>query len=164
MNQKDLDKVLNQHKLWLQGIGGRRADLSVADLSVADLRGANLRVADLSGAILPTYKIVPEKGSFIAYKKVQNHIILELEIPKDAARMNSLVGRKIRVSKAMVLAAYTEDKKPITDEQEFRGLHDYDFIYTIGEIAIPNKYDDDIRVECTNGIHCFLTFDEAKEY
>lgn len=57
MEQEKLNKILNDHKLWLYGKGGRGANLRYADLRGAnligaDLRGANLRYADLSGANL----------------------------------------------------------------------------------------------------------------
>ena len=48
----DLKKILEEHLLWLNGKGGRRADLSGANLSDADLSGADLRDADLSDADL----------------------------------------------------------------------------------------------------------------
>ncbi len=47
MNKQELDKILEQHKLWLSGDGGGRANLRYANLD-----GANLRVADLRGAII----------------------------------------------------------------------------------------------------------------
>ena len=64
MNKEQLDKILDNHKLWLKtnGAEGERADLryadlryanlSGADLSGADLRSANLRSADLRSADL----------------------------------------------------------------------------------------------------------------
>ena len=54
MNQKELDKILENHKLWLKTNGeqGERANLSYADLSSADLRSANLSSADLRSANL----------------------------------------------------------------------------------------------------------------
>ena len=53
----DLKKILEEHLLWLNGKGGRRANLRGADLRGAnlcdaDLRGANLCGADLFGANL----------------------------------------------------------------------------------------------------------------
>ena len=53
----NLEKILEEHKKWLNGEGGiradlRGADLRRADLSRADLRGADLRRADLSRADL----------------------------------------------------------------------------------------------------------------
>ena len=54
MNKAELDKILDNHKLWLKTNGeeGERADLRSADLSSADLSSANLRYADLSYADL----------------------------------------------------------------------------------------------------------------
>ena len=59
MEQAKLDKILENHKLWLKTNGeqGERADLSsanlrYADLSYADLRSANLRYANLRYANL----------------------------------------------------------------------------------------------------------------
>jgi hypothetical protein len=49
---KNLDEILDQHKLWLSGEGGKRADLSDANLSDASLGDANLSDAYLSGANL----------------------------------------------------------------------------------------------------------------
>ncbi len=64
MNATELQKILNEHKIWIESdrSQGSRADLRVANLSGANLRvanlsganlsGANLRVANLSGANL----------------------------------------------------------------------------------------------------------------
>ena len=54
MNQKELDKILENHKLWLKtnGVEGERANLSYADLRYANLRYANLSYADLRYADL----------------------------------------------------------------------------------------------------------------
>jgi len=58
MNQKELQKILDLHKKWINGdTEGQKADLGganlrCADLSNADLGGANLRCADLSNADL----------------------------------------------------------------------------------------------------------------
>ena len=54
MNQKELDKILENHKLWLKTNGeqGKKADLSYANLRSADLRYADLSYADLSSADL----------------------------------------------------------------------------------------------------------------
>ena len=48
----DIQKILENHKIWLTGSGGARADLSGADLYGANLRGAHLSRADLGGADL----------------------------------------------------------------------------------------------------------------
>jgi len=64
MTKQELDKILDNHKLWLSSDGkkGERADLSSADLRYAnlrsaDLRYANLRYADLRSADLSSAKL-----------------------------------------------------------------------------------------------------------
>lgn len=57
MIKNELDKILENHKLWLNDEGGACADLKGADLRDIDLRGidlrgANLRYTDLRGADL----------------------------------------------------------------------------------------------------------------
>lgn len=42
MTREELDEILNEHKKWVNGDGGRRADLSDSDLSDSDLSGAKL--------------------------------------------------------------------------------------------------------------------------
>ena len=52
MDKEELQKVLENHRLWLSDCGGKCANLSGANLYGANLYGANLRYADLSGAFL----------------------------------------------------------------------------------------------------------------
>lgn len=52
MEIEKLDKILENHKLWLNNKGGERADLSGTDLRNADLNGINLECADLYNANL----------------------------------------------------------------------------------------------------------------
>ena len=52
MNKKELQKILDDHKLWLNDDGGEKANLSGADLRYADLSDANLHDADLHDANL----------------------------------------------------------------------------------------------------------------
>jgi hypothetical protein len=138
------------------------ANLSSADLSVANLRSANLRGANLSVAILPSFQLVPDSGAFIGYKKLRNGVIAKLMIPARAKRTSSLVGRKCRAEYAKVLSMYVSggSAKP----RQGISRKDPDFIYRVGETVRPDKYDDDIRVECTNGIHFFITKKEAEDY
>ena len=161
MNPAEIKKVLDEHSKWVYGTGGSRADLSGADLRDAylrgaylrgaDLRGAYLRGADLRGADLPHFQI-PQHGELRVYKKVDG-VIVHLLIPRGARRTASLVGRKCRAEYAKVLAI--QGDSPV----ETRGVK-----YEIGKTVTPDKYDDDIRVECTHGIHFFLTREEAEQW
>ena len=134
----------------------RGAYLGSADLSGADLRGADLRSADLSGAMLPAFLIVPQQGAFIGWKKAGGKVV-KVEIPADARRMSSLIGRKCRAEFVRVIAIDGEAQSVVGDYIEKTA-------YTVGEITRPDSYDDDIRVECSHGIHFFMTREEAEEY
>ena len=130
-----------------------RANLYGANLSGAYLSGSNLSGSKLSGATGLRYQI-PQEGTLTVYKKADGKIV-RLEIPADAKRTASIVGRKCRCERARVL--WIEgDLQTVTSA---RG-----FVYTVGEMAVPDKYDPDPRVECSNGIHFFQTREGAEEY
>ena len=52
MEASELNEILDQHKLWLNGKGGKCANLHGADLTRANLRGADLSDAKLKDANL----------------------------------------------------------------------------------------------------------------
>ena len=52
MTPTELAAIIDDHRLWLEGEGGKRADFRGADLRGANLRGADLRGADLRNANL----------------------------------------------------------------------------------------------------------------
>ena len=128
------------------------ADLSGADLSGANLCGANLCGANLHGAKLPHFQICPEEGDFIGWKKLRRGVVVKLLIPAGAKRTSSLVGRKCRAEFVVVL------------EGDGVSRYDGETKYTPNCYVYPDKYDDDVRIECTNGIHFFMTRKEADEY
>jgi hypothetical protein len=68
----------------------------------------------------------------------------------------SLVGRKCRAEYAEVLELIgcTVGVSRFNDS----------FSYVVGTIVRPDKYDPDIRIECSFGIHFFLTREEAENY
>ena len=160
----------------LRGANLRGADLSRADLYGANLRGANLREAnlfgadlsraDLRGAKLESTKglppiVCPEKGSFIAYKRLRDNRIATLEIPEDAKR-SSATTNKCRCDKAKVLSITSLD-----GTQEFdSGVSKYDseFIYKVGEEVKVSDFNPDRWAECATGIHFFMTRQEAGLY
>ena len=181
MEQSKLNEIIKLHEKWLNSEPGGAcanltgADLSYADLSYANLSGAdlscanlscanlscanlscaNLYGANLSGANLPPYAVCPEVGEFIAFKKLEDGIIARLLIPEDAVRTSSLTGRKCRASKVKVLS--------LSCGEVGFGLHD-GTEYRVGAIVEPDSYDPDPRVECTHGIHFFITEREARDY
>ncbi len=143
------------------------ADLSDTYLSGANLRGAyligaylsdaNLSDANLRDTTLPHFLIVPEEGSFYAYKRTSLGVI-KVQIPAKAKRTNSLVGRKCRAEYVKVVSG--EGLGGTSPTQSGSQC----LTYSKGDIIKADKYDDDIRVECTGGIHFFMTKREAEEY
>jgi hypothetical protein len=132
----NLKKILQEHELWLASNGreGLKANLT-------------------------TFSLVPEQGSFEGWKKCTNGIILRLEITKTAKRVSSLVGRKCRASEVKVIEAFGHE-----EGTEISSTYDTSFKYRVGKKSSVEDFDDDIRVECTKGIHFFLTRKEAEQY
>lgn len=122
-----------------------------ADLWGADLRSADLRSADLWGADLSLFQV--PQGDLIVFKEVDGRLVT-LKVSSHMRRTASLVGRKCRSERAFVL--YIEGGLEVV-------ISDYDnkTEYRVGHLAIPDAYDDDPRIECTHGIHFYLTKEEA---
>ena len=145
--------------LWYANL--RNANLQDANLRNADLRNADLQGADLQGANLPPFFTCPQEGSFIAWKKISNKLI-KLRIPAKAKRTSPLVGRKCRAEYCTILGIY-ELTGAKTNLKKIRGGYKNDE-YIVGQIFYPDRYDSDIRVECTHGVHFFITKEEAINY
>jgi hypothetical protein len=141
------------------------ANLSSANLRSANLRSANLRSADLSSADLRELKTTKKElaamvsrrtiladGDLIGWKKLVGGTICKLKIPAKADRVGGLIGRKCRCEFAEVI------------EGEGIAWHDRKTVYKPGETVKPDKYDPNPLVECSNGIHFFVTRLEAEEY
>jgi len=140
----------------LSGANLRCADLNSADLSGADLSGANLSGADLRGADLKDCKgleqqcILPE-GQIIGYKKLEDGSIAKLRIAASVKRINAYGSRECRAESAFVLSSTGSRAKRDGMPYPKRGK------------VTPDKYDPDPRVECSHGIHFFITEQEAKD-
>ena len=157
MTQEELNKVLENHKHWLnddcEGWESMRADLRYADLSDADLRYAkNIPFIPYS---------CPDFGMFIGYKKASGYIV-ELEIPEDAKRL-SATTRKCWCDKAKVLRILNTDRT-VANVTEVKSNYDSSFIYKVGEVVFVDNFDDNRWNECSTGIHFFINFQEAVNY
>ena len=189
ISQNELNKVLELHRKWLDNEpDGVMADLSFKDLREANLRGAdfccanlrganfccanlrctNLRCTNLCGADLrgaeniPFIPMVcPEIGSYIAFKKADEHIVV-LEILEDAFR-SSATTRKCRASKARVLRIENLNGS-VSDIQEVHSYYDPTFIYKVGETVEVEAFDTNRWDECSTGIHHFMSRQEAVDY
>ena len=166
----------------LSGADLRGADLSYADLSYAVLRGVDLSNTDLSNAVLSNanlsgaamigtvligaenhnYMICPEQGSFQAWKKLSNGHVALLEIPARAKRITSMTSRKCRASLVKTIAIY--DRSGAETNESIAGKHDGKTFYKKGRLTKPDKFDNDARIECSHGIHFFMTRQEAEDW
>lgn len=118
----------------------------------------NLRDADLSGADLRCARgleqfVIAAEGALVGYKYTHAGIVT-LEIPRSAARVNAYGSRKCRAEYAVVVQA----------PPGAVSCHDGQTAYVVGETVRPDSYDPDPRVECSHGIHFFLTKAEAEAY
>jgi len=149
----------------LSGANLFRANLSGADLSGADLSRANLSRANLSGAknLKLHFSHCPEEGSFIAWKKCRNNLILKLVIPNDAKRTSCLINRKCRAEYVKTIAMFKDGKK-VSDNTIAIGLHTEEIKYQIGHITKADSFDPNIFQDCSHGIHFFITRAEAEEF
>ncbi len=166
----DVPQILSDHGKWVRNEeGGRGADLRRADLRGADLRdavliGADLRGADLSDAVLsdavllPDFQI-PQEGSLTGWKAVAGGIA-KIEVPSEAKRTACLINRKCRAEFVRTLEIIVGGEAV----QSAPGRHDSSVVYRVGEITQPDSYDDNPAVDCTHGIHFFLTRAEAEKW
>lgn len=185
INQEELKEILKKHKMWLNGEGGKRADLKNANLKDVYLRGANLSYANLQHANLwdanlsyanlkgsylegvktNMYTIgynlaCPEEGSFIGYKKA-NKCIIKLLILEDSKR-SSATTSKCRCDKAKVLEIENIETSELINE--ITSTYDRKFVYRVGEIVSVDNFDDDRWNECAPGIHFFMNRKNAINY
>jgi len=143
----------------LYGANLRDADLRGADLLGADLRDANLCGANLYGAAgLVAFRITPD-GVFTVYKKLASGEVAVCWIPADAHRVNAYSSRKIRVSSLVVgEISGTPNGRPRT------GTHNPGLDYQPGAVLSVSDFDPDPRVECSRGLHVWLTREEAEAW
>jgi hypothetical protein len=131
----------------------RDANLSVADLRGANLSGATLCYANLSGAEGLEQQCITPEGALVVWKKVSNGLA-KLRIPAAARRVNAYGSRKCRAEYAVVLEA----------PEDAVSLYNGVTTYRVGRRVRADGFCDDPRIECSQGIHFFLTRAEAEAY
>lgn len=141
----------NLTKAHLTNANLRRANLSNAILTKATMKGVKLDDADLAAIVAPR-SILPE-GELTVYKKLRDGSICKLRIPARAKRVGGVVGRKCRAEYARVISGGG------ICWRKYASL-----VYKRGKLVRPDKFDDNPLVECSNGIHFFVTRAEAVAY
>ena len=121
MEQAKLDKILDNHKLWLKTNGeqGERADLRSADLSYANLRSADLRSANLDYSAFPLWcggldvHIDDKQATQLLY-----HLIRNVQYSKNTSkamkkicRIKSLIKQANKFHRVNVCGEIKEDGK-----------------------------------------------------
>ena len=133
------------------------SDFRGSDFRDSNFSDSNFSGSDFRGCTLPAtlqYQC-PEEGSFVAWKKCKNDVIVKLLIPEHAKR-SSATTRKCRASEAVVL--------DIFGAKEAVSNYDKSIVYRKGETVKPDSFNEDRWNECSNGIHFFITRKEAEEY
>ena len=89
------------------------------------------------------------------YKKSDEGKIITLEIPI-GAKVFSINNNKRRTNKVKVI--------DMQGETELSSIHDNDFKYHVGDEIEITDFNERYNVECSTGIHFFLTREEAEKY
>ena len=159
---------------YLTGANLRGANLTDVCLEYANLYGANLRGANLTGADLRraeltyadlTDTILDEKEQcrkgitltepMTVYKKSDEGKIITLKTPI-GAKIFSINNKKRRTNKCKVI--------DMQGETELSSWYDTNFKYHVGDEIEIKDFDENYNVECSTGIHFFLTREEAEKY
>ncbi len=147
------------------------SDFRNCDLTGADFSGANLFAAALYHADLTDIRadertqflrpFCPETGAFIGWKVCFNRRIVQLLIPRDAARVSGTTT-EVRCNKAKVLSIRSEDFQE-TFTEAFSYV-DSNFIYRTGQMVYAENFEPQRFVESAGGIHLWLNRQEAIDY
>lgn len=136
-----------------------------ADFDGADLEGVVFNYARLDGVenLNPSpFMVCPEEGAFIGWKKLSGGYVAKLEIPARAKRTGTLTSRKCRASLVKTLAIY--DRKGNEVKGRVMSKLFPSAYYQKGRLTKADGYDSDFSVECTHGIHFFITRQEAEAW
>lgn len=157
------------------------ANLTDVSFFAADLRSTNLSFSNCDATIFTSSLLMganleglnatertvhfriscPETGYFFGYKKCFNDRMVKLLIPADAKRSSS-TSNACRCDKAITVAIMNKDKTGFYTEAN--SFVDENFIYRLGEMSYADSYNEDRWLDSSNGIHFWMSFDEALKY
>ena len=143
----------NLHGAFLVCTNLHDASLGWVNLHDSNLHGATLYYTDIQhtdGNQFRKGKILSE--SIIGYKKCKDDIIVTLEIPRGAI-VFSINGSKCRTNKAKVISIDGADRAYSSRQ--------YMSYYIGDEINIYN-FNCEYNIECAEGVHFFMTKEEAE--
>lgn len=103
-------------------------------------------------------------GEFVAYKNTRQGVV-KLLIPADADRVFSTILRKCRASKAIVLELPEGCPEDSMGVPYAESMWNAEFHYEVGQTMEPwQPFDPTPLLDCTSGIHFFLTRAEAADF
>jgi len=167
LSQADL-RFANLRSANLMGANFAYSDLSGADLRGADIRGADFRFANLTDTknLRAPHPQLPE-GALIVWKKVRGGLA-KLLIPEGAHRVMCLANRNCRAECAVVLSLESTNATLIdgspNESYSVSAPVGKCLTYRVGELVKSDSYDESPFLDCTSGIHFFLTREEALEF
>ena len=116
----------------------------------------------------------PRKGGFVGFKQCVYYesparlrkclCVVELWIPPVARRSSGTDGGKGRASMAKVIGLQTCSGVDLPPDTIAYSAFDDQFEYKLGKWVFPDSFDDNRWNECSNGIHFFMTREEAADY
>jgi len=142
---------IEKHRLWLNG----DSDGERLVCHLENLQGADLREVKVDYQTTGYFSAISE-GEIVVWKKLDSRIVKML-VPSHAAR-SSATTRKCRVSEAVVLEISTGENAVVNL------ACGHTTVYRVGESVFPDSWDSDRWNECSHGIHCFLTKEEAEAW
>lgn len=143
-------------------------DFFHADICGVNMYGSNLRSAynvhsvKTNATTLFYNLLCPEEGSFVGWKKCKSDTIVKLLIT-DNAKRSSATTRKCRCSEAVVLDIQHLDGSKY-ESNYTHSMSDPFFVYRIGKTVKVEDFCENRWNECSEGIHFFITRDEAVNY
>ena len=152
------------------------SNLSGCNLYEANLSGSNLSGANLSGANLyeakfdltePSAKlawlrtrILPSDGDIVGWKKSSDGKIIKLLILGITPRSHAF-GRKCRCAEALVTEIWMGTKEV---EIAYTFQHGPKTPYEVGKVVKADGWNPDWTFECGQGIHFYITREEAEAH
>lgn len=113
--------------------------------------------------------VLPRDGEFIAWKIClsadKKYVYVQLKVPKEARRITPLnfpSKHKGRVEYAMVEKIIGQDGTEYKEAESFLGGKA--LVYKVGEVAQPDGYNDNIKIDCGQGISVHLHKDHCDQW
>ena len=114
--------------------------------------------------------MMPLEGSFECWKQCMTvdgseRVLVKLKVPEEARRYQEICNNKFRVSKAEVIGIYNTYGNKLNEITEAKPVLYYEdgFRYRLGAMVYPDRWDDR-EVLCSNGLHAFMRFEDAKNF